>query len=111
MTKEYPTLLQKSLPIIEAKIEKLHDKREEIINAAVASCDHPLEAIRELPYNANPLFPEKPWLVCTKCGYAEQGWYCGYKRLKHAEYKNPPKITHKQFCAYALVRKHQPIDD
>jgi hypothetical protein len=111
MTKEYPTLLQKSLPIILAKIEKLHDKREGIINSAVASCDHPLEAIRELPYNANPFFTAKPWLVCTKCGYAEQGWYCGYKRLKHAEYKNPPKITHEQFCTYALVRKHQPIED
>ena len=111
MSKEYPTLLQKSLPIIEAKIEKLHDKRQEIIAATVASCDHPLEAIRELPYNANPLFTAKPWLVCTKCGYAEEGWYCGYKRLAHAEYKDVPKITHSQFCAYALIRKQQPIED
>lgn len=27
--------------------------------------------------------PLPPFRVCANCGYAEEGWYCGYKFLAH----------------------------
>ena len=93
---------------ISRKIDALHAEKKAIIDEMVNSCSHPLEAIYELPYHRYPWGScEKPWLICSKCGYTEEGWYCGYKLLRHAEHKNVPTITREQWNLMRTVTMSQ----
>jgi len=71
------------------KIEAIREKRRQLaieqnwmIDEANAQCLHPSSQVYELSYTqANG----KPWLLCSHCGLTEEGWYLGYKMLKHAD--------------------------
>lgn len=68
-----------------AQLDQLERKkeviREKILKAQIA-CSHPLKAIVEgayVPREDGHSLP--PFRVCRNCGYAEEGWYCGYSLL------------------------------
>jgi len=90
-----PRLIQDELIVLQIKAEKLNQKRKDLIRETCKNCKHPAEAVRERPYKSDPYGHrhQPSWLICTECGLTEQGWYCGYNILKHAEYTDPPEIN------------------
>jgi hypothetical protein len=103
-----PYLISLELERLEAKIEALQKEKTKLIHKTIEGCEHPLDAIRELPYEPptyNFFRAEPPHLVCIACGLSEEGWGCGYKKLKHAAYKNVPTITRKEWLEVSIVRE------
>jgi hypothetical protein len=86
--------LRDELQIFAKEAEELRNKREAAIERVISQCDHDMEHMRELPSEDNGwLGYSRPWLICARCGLTEEGWGCGYKALKHAAYKDIPKIS------------------
>lgn len=59
----------------ESDVDLAEAKLEFVIDHVQKQCQHDgliLEADR--PY-------DPPYRVCTRCGYAEEGWHCGYWKL------------------------------
>jgi hypothetical protein len=99
-----PQLLAEALDDLDERIQELYARKKVLIDLTVAGCSHPLEAIYELPYKPHEwLQADAPWLICSLCGYTEEGWGCGYKKLRHAEYAKPPTITKEQWLAMRTV--------
>ena len=101
--KKLPKLICEELLDFHSQIKELEKEREELIKETCKNCKHPAEAVRERPYtkfwdNSSP-----PWLICTECGLTEEGWYCGYNILKHAQYENPKKISHDDWHKMATL--------
>jgi len=46
-----------------------------------SACKHPADQILEGPYQ-DGYFTQPPFRVCKLCGYAEEGWHCGYWKLR-----------------------------
>jgi hypothetical protein len=99
-----PKLIEKELTDIEARLKAIYEEKESLIEVTVAGCSHPVEDVRELPYFASG---GKPWLICSKCGYTEEGWYCGYKKLRHAEYAEVPRISFATWIELRTIQVHQ----
>lgn len=59
----------------------VNDYRRELINFQV-SCKH--SQVIEGEYSPGKFFGSlPPFRVCTRCGYAEDGWGCGYTMLNN----------------------------
>src|SRR5438270_13759822 len=69
------------IPKAERASRKVRDWRIAAERAAVAvveACSHPIEAIVEGQYRPSEWFNATPsFLLCTICGYAEEGWGAG----------------------------------
>lgn len=103
-----PSLIAKDLVKINRAIDRWYEKKRQTISEAVNSCEHPIEAIFEKPYKERGWVGcDRPWLICSKCGYTEEGWGCGYKKLKHAEYKKLPQISDEDWNQMSTVRVFQ----
>ena len=100
----YPKLIAAELTELDAKAKEIFQERQRVIMNAVSACNHPAESVYELPYN---LGLDRPWLVCSLCGYSEEGWGCGYTKLKHAEFEKPKRIDLEEWFMLALVRSTQ----
>lgn len=100
-----PYLISIELERLQIQIDALLKEKQELIDKTIAECEHPLSAIRELPYrrSTSSYIPsDPPYLVCTACGLSEKGWGCGYEKLRHAENKNVKQITVKEWAEVAL---------
>lgn len=103
-----PYLISIELERLQIKIDELLQEKKELIDKTIAGCEHPLNAIRELPYKSYALFPaDPPYLVCTACGLTEEGWGCGYKKLRHAQNKNVKQITSEEFAEVSLIKNNE----
>lgn len=101
-------MIFKKLAAINNKIEKLKKEKVELIKATVVECKHPIEAIYEKPVKNNGfLGVDRPWLICSLCGLTEEGWGCGYKELRHAEYKNLKIIDYDEWLKLSTIRIFQ----
>jgi hypothetical protein len=106
--KSGPILIADQLEDIKQRLEAIYAEKEALIKYTVTHCSHPLEAIYELPYKEDGwLGCFRPWLICSLCGYTEEGWGCGYKKLRHAEYTKPPTITGEQWSLIRTVSIRQ----
>lgn len=85
--KKRPNLISMQLVGMEAEIDAIYARKAALIQKTVAKCKHPIQWVHELKYTDSG--DGRPWLICTDCGYTEEGWGCGYYKLKHAD-------THKQ---------------
>ena len=101
----YPPRLAARLDKIDEKVKKLLGEREHLIKENIRKCVHAVEHVRLLPYNATAI--GNPWLVCSACGYSEEGWGCGYTKLKHAEYASLQTVAFEEWLDMALVRSRQ----
>lgn len=56
---------------------------DDLINQAIRVCKHPKKYIVEVEYKKYQYIDscDAPYRVCTRCGYAEEGWGCGYWKL------------------------------
>jgi hypothetical protein len=103
-----PSLIADQLADIEQRLAVIYAEKEALIKKTVDECDHPIESIYERPYQDNSwLGYEKPWLICSKCGYTEEGWYCGYRFLRHAEHKKVPTVTRAQWNSMRTLTMSQ----
>lgn len=71
---------------IDRSISKLKSKREQLILDIQDKCNHPVDSILEMPYKPSThFFHATPNArVCCQCGYAEEGWGCGFWKLNTA---------------------------
>lgn len=99
-----PKLIAKELEDMESRVRAINKERAALIETTVTGCNHPVDDVRELPYTETGA---KPWLICTQCGYTEEGWYCGYKKLRHAEFKGVQTIKIKDWIAISTIRVPQ----
>lgn len=80
--------------------EKITKLQEEI-----DKCVHPISHIVEGEYSPDDYgwgSADPPFRVCTICGYAEEGWGCGYWKLAPRIYDIKPISRNK---AYTYVTK------
>lgn len=57
-------------------------RAKELELKAMTLCKHPSGQIVEGAYRPSDFGQSSPpFRVCRKCGYAEEGWYCGYYLL------------------------------
>jgi len=63
------------------KLAKVKQKVNEARVAMQLSCRH--EEVAEIPYRSDPYGHNHtpPRRVCVTCGFAEEGWSCGYQIL------------------------------
>jgi len=93
-------------PLIQPLLQQKQDIEniiQKIIDETVCNCKHPKESIREL---SDTEACGLPWLICMDCGLAEEGWGCGYKKLRHGEYSSD-RISHKEFHEIATKKVYQ----
>lgn len=71
----------------ELDIQELRKQRDETIIRLQEECPHPVNALREAEYSPEThfVYASPPFRVCTECGYAEDGWGCGYWKLASNE--------------------------
>lgn len=69
---------------IDKEIEALQKKKKAFIIKSVAKCKHPVSSVVEGEYKEfHYLNSCPPFRVCKDCGYAEEGWGCGYNKLDY----------------------------
>ena len=81
----------KRLKKLKGRVDAL--MRDELLRVQ-RECQHPEEHVVEAPYEEDQFGGcrhSAPFAVCTLCGYSEQGWGCGYWKLKVNS--DTPQIT------------------
>jgi hypothetical protein len=85
---------------IDLKIEKLQGEREVLRQTGQNKCSHPAGEILEAEYANGNYFTSPPFRVCKLCGYAEEGWHCGYWKLR--EDSAVPSVTRHAAMEYVI---------
>lgn len=104
--------INKRIEKIEATRDKLHNKAAEVCKdldslkeALIESCDHPIGSVFEIRYYWS--FSPTPWIVCIKCGLAEEGWGCGHDVFTSAHYNGLPQTDRKFIEKFVKVERSQ----
>lgn len=84
----------------DAKIDKLEKEREEIVARGQKYCPHPTSEILEGEYKRGHYFTSPPFRVCKLCGYAEDGWHCGYWKLQDND--PVPSVSREMAMKYVI---------
>lgn len=72
---------------INSEIDYLKSERDYLVERLQDECEHPIKEVREVDYKSSNYGSSlRPFRVCLRCGYAEEGWGCGYWRLHRSEY-------------------------
>ena len=93
---------------LDAKIKKLEKQREETYAKSQKSCSHPASEVIEGEYKSGHYFTSPPFRVCKLCGYAEEGWHCGYWKLSDGYI---PSVSREYAMKYVIggVRSQEDI--
>lgn len=72
------------LALLDKEIALLKQDREKTLTMMQAACKHPVDEWLETPYySGGPYgYSSGELRVCKLCGYAEEGWGCGFWKLK-----------------------------
>lgn len=94
--------LQKKLDKLKARQNKLDKDKEELITQTQNKCKHPANEIVEGDYRSYQYLDrtDPPFRVCRACGYAEEGWGCGYWKL--GKYSSVPRLSHDDAWKFIL---------
>lgn len=99
--------LTKKIALLKQERDEIGIKIQQLEFRLMDKCTHPFDAIREGRYipagNWGSATPDMR--VCTDCGYAEEGWGCGYWKL-NVDYTlrdSIPQISRDE--AFKHVRK------
>ncbi len=75
-------MTREALAKLDFKIQALKDLREAKLLIMQETCQHPTDELLEVAYEPSMFFDARPpFRVCKLCGYAEEGWGCGYWKL------------------------------
>lgn len=68
------------------------------------ACAHPLSEVVEGEYRPDPWGNNStpPFRVCKLCGYAEEGWHCGYWKLGRGVYNGIQSMSRTEAFEYVL---------
>jgi hypothetical protein len=94
---------------IDSQIVSLKKKRKALISHRHKSCKHPISQIIQGKWRDNEwLHPDPEFRVCKICGYAEEGWGCGFWNLAPNNY-NIPEVSREEARKHVLVflTRHQ----
>jgi hypothetical protein len=82
----------------EAEVKVAREKLRLARRKAQKSCEHPPEEIVEGAYAPDSYghYHTPPYRVCKLCGYAEEGWHCGYWKLGNGVYSGIPSLSRKE---------------
>ncbi len=86
---------------LDAQRDALKAKKEKIIQTYQDKCPHPLLQIVENRWGS----PE--FRVCRRCGYAEDGYGCGYWKLAPNEYGSIPGLDDSEARKFVLRKLNQ----
>lgn len=81
--------ISKKINEFNQKITRLQQQRKDFIKSVQSECAHPVELVREAHFVEGIIIDRRPFRVCIDCGYAEEGWGCGYRKLHGSNYKIP----------------------
>lgn len=102
LTRQIEAASKAAIGALDAEILALKEKRRLLLIDFQCSCSHPEIVERNyIPSEYGSATP--PARVCTSCGLAENGWYCGHQLLSlgEEEYRRKPRIVSwKEFNAY-----------
>lgn len=94
---------------LDAQENILAEKREKLIHSEQEACPHPLHEIVEGSYAPSGIIvgPYAPFRVCRRCGYAEEGWGCGYLKLAPDTHDIPslPRDTAQKYVLKKLSQR------
>ena len=73
-----------NIELLDREIAALKRDREETLLIMQEECDHPVEEWLETPHKPQGYitYASGPIRVCKLCGYAEEGWGCGFWKLE-----------------------------
>lgn len=82
------------LALIDQENQRRVARREQLALMMQTACEHPKTEIIRAPYIARShLSDGPPFRVCRKCGYAEEGWHCGYWLLATESNDSVPELS------------------
>jgi len=102
-------ILRKMYIDLQIAIDKITPLQKKILEDLQSKCNHPL--IVETPYlpSESGLFSSlRPGRICEVCGYEEQGWGVGYKKLR-GEGQEIREVDRNSF--YSFRKPVQDISD
>ena len=93
-----------SVKLADHKILTLKRRRERMILDFQKKCKHAHLNLREAsPRHSVFLSTLAPFRVCVACGLAEEGWGCGYFKLKSTEKRGVAQLTREEARKYAVL--------
>ena len=97
--------LRREYIILEEKIEALEKKRDNKLKQLQSECNH--SVIAETGHTISTFSTNPPGRICKVCGYEEEGWGCGYKKL----YKEPLRQINRDKFNQLRYPTHDIITD
>lgn len=115
----------KEIEKIKKQIEKIYEEADkkakpyedeiERLENIIAKCPHPENYIVEGAYISGSLcsytgdVSTPPFRVCSLCGYAEEGWGCGYYKLAPNNYsmKSIDRNTARKFVKRGILSQEE----
>lgn len=101
-----PEFFKAYLENIDDEIKSLRQKKSKLIEDFQENCVHPLYSVVEGKYKASTYHTtaDAPFRVCRDCGYAEEGWGCGYDKL-HRNNHDIPEMNRDEARKFVLTFK------
>lgn len=100
-------LLKKQIALLKDERSAMSIKIEALETRLMDKCPHHYDSLREGTFVSSGGFGSAtpPLRVCIDCGYAEEGWGCGYWKLSTSWELNDaiPKLTRDE--AFKFVRR------
>lgn len=80
-------ITRRTVESLDKQIKALENKRHKAIEKLQTRCKHPVKQIVEAEYEHSSDYfgAQSPFRICMLCGYAEEGWGCGYWKLDTRE--------------------------
>lgn len=88
-------MTDESILSAEAELDVAREKLRKTRRQVQKYCDHPQKEIVEGEYRSDTWGHHHipPFRVCKLCGYAEEGWHCGYWKLASRVYEGVPLLS------------------
>lgn len=100
--------MMSSIEKLDKQIEALKAKRKKQLQKTHTTCKHPIDEVVDGKYRDGYFGATPPFRVCKLCGYAEEGWNCGYWKLHKNKY-DIPQLDHDD--AWKYVKEFHSQDD
>jgi len=87
--------IEKAKTKLENKIGEVCTGLNDLIEELIKACDHPVGSvyIARNYLNLSSGCITAPWIVCIKCGLAEEGWGCGHDVFAPVQYTDLPQAS------------------
>lgn len=103
------------------QIEQLHKEIDKItaplwkkihrLEAKIKTCEHPISYVLQGKWKPNDAVyfnnGEPEFRVCTICGYAEEGWGCGFQKLGQHLYSEIKEVSREEAQKYVKKMHYQ----